>query len=445
LRPYAVAPDASVAARRVFAVVATSAGSYARGEEALALIAAAQRALASIGALDGSDIAAAADYATTLEYQALTEWRMGRIADLERSTAQGLALADRVLAARPGHLRALAARVFLKTLSAGKLLADMHYGEALQLTNESYADAQLSLQLDPANVDTRGRVARNRVIAANEYLELGRPRMAITAYRQHIEALSGGANGFAGNADQIIYSLGRIAVIEADLGDPAASAAALEEAKKAHDALSHLLRPDNARLIAADLDLNHALVGIALSSNDAGAALATAKASRAKILANDLSALSGGEVSLFVNADRDLGQAEFEAGDFAAADAAFTAGLHDLGDSQEVFNQRDRVRFTAWRAIVLAHLGQVAAAQELIGPALAAARQRNAHNHDAEDERLVFASLLYAQALVDAGHRNALLGEADGVIDALPREMREMRSTQVWRERIRRARRDSQA
>jgi hypothetical protein len=55
---------------------------------------------------------------------------------------------------------------------------------------------------------------------------------------------------------------------------------------------------------------------------------------------------------------------------------------------------------------------------------------------------LVFAEVLYAQALVDPAHRDALLGEADAAIGALPKEMRELRSTQEWSERIRDERRE---
>ncbi len=91
--------------------------------------------------------------------------------------------------------------------------------------------------------------------------------------------------------------------------------------------------------------------------------------------------------------------------------------------------------------MALAHMGQFPAAQALIGPELAAARIRNAHNRDAADERLVFASVLYAQALVDGSHRDALLGEAEAAVAALPKEMRELRSTQEWSERIREERR----
>ncbi len=440
LRPYAQAPNASVNARRVFGLVATSAGSYARGADAFPVLADAQRALASIGALDGSDTAAAADYAVSLEYQALADWRLGRIADLDTTTAQGLTLANRVLEARPGHLRALAARVFLKTLSAGKLLADMRYDQALARTNDAYADAQLSLQLDPANVDTRGRVARNRVIAANEYQGLGRPRLAITAYREHIAALRGGANGIAANGDQIVTSLGAIAYLETDLGEPASAAAPLKQARSLCEELGRLLGPTNGRTVVADAALNHALVGIALLGQDGAGALATAKGSRAKLLASDPSAMLADGAHFLAVSARDLGEADFLVGDLAGADAAFTAGIQELGDSPNYFDQLDRVRFTVWRTMTLAHQGQLAAARALIGPALAAARERNARNHDAEDERLVFAEVLYAQALIDPAHRDALLTEAEAVIAALPKEMRGLRSTGEWSARIRKER-----
>jgi hypothetical protein len=63
-------------------------------------------------------------------------------------------------------------------------------------------------------------------------------------------------------------------------------------------------------------------------------------------------------------------------------------------------------------------------------------RARFARNHDDAQQRLDYASALYALALTDGVHRSALLNQASTIIAALPAEMRSLKSTRMWINRV---------
>ncbi len=438
LRPFAEAPNAGVSARRAYALVTTSAASYAHGEEALALYARARHVLASIGALDLSDIAAAADYTNNLSYQAIEYWRMGRTADVERTTAQGLALADRVLTERPGHMVALMARMILRQLSSLPARVDMRVADSIALLEQAYVDGKLSMRLDPTNVDTRGRVTINRSVVSANYYDLGRPHAAITAIEESIAILRGAARSVADEGDELAKAIATKARYEADLGESAASEATLKEAIALRDELTRALHADNVRAIFAACSVDHARARLALLRDDPAAVPAIAEASVKRVRPLSLPGFYAQQRDFCLSDSyTDLGEANFELRDFAAAETAFDSGLQIEADSQEYGALRQRTRLAIWRSIALARLGRRADAERVIAPVLALERKRNLHNRDDQSERLIFASALYAQALVDPAHHDALLAEAEALLARLPKEMSALRSVQSWRDRIR--------
>ena len=89
------------------------------------------------------------------------------------------------------------------------------------------------------------------------------------------------------------------------------------------------------------------------------------------------------------------------------------------------------------QAIALSRLGQGSEARSLITPIVDWQRGRFARNHDDAQQRLDYASALYALSLSEpAPRRNELLRQAASIIAALPEEMRSLRSTQMWKDRI---------
>jgi hypothetical protein len=88
------------------------------------------------------------------------------------------------------------------------------------------------------------------------------------------------------------------------------------------------------------------------------------------------------------------------------------------------------------QSIAMSRLGESAEAGKLVGPLVDWQRARFARNHDDAQQRLDYASALYALALADASQRGKLLEQAAAIIAALPAEMRSLRSTRIWRDRI---------
>jgi tetratricopeptide (TPR) repeat protein len=437
LRPYAEVPNAGVSARRAYATVAMSAATYSGGEPALALFDSAKRTLASLGAQDVVDLPAAADYTVALAFEAAELWRMGRIADLERVATQGLDLAGRVLAQRPGHLIALGARMTLYQVTAIPPLIDMHVAQSLAIIDRASDDGELLLRLDPANVDTRDLVSTYRGTAASDLLALGRPRAAIAKLNEAIAvAKTAGTNRSLGDFDQI-GGLARRAFLESDLGDHASSDATLQEAESLLAAVRKGLPADNTLTIVAACTLDSVRARIALQRGEPALArkFATDILSRAPAVPGNGNAQRQLRLRL-IDGHAYLGQAEFQLGNFPAAETAFALSAKLNAPNTDFGSVNFQKRITVWRSMALVRLGRPADAAALLAPLLAEARERNARNFDDQSERLAFATALYAQALVDPAHRAALLDEALRLIDKLPPEMRGLRSTQQWRERI---------
>jgi hypothetical protein len=91
---------------------------------------------------------------------------------------------------------------------------------------------------------------------------------------------------------------------------------------------------------------------------------------------------------------------------------------------------------TVMESIAMSGLGQSGEARLLVGPVVDWQRARFARNHDSAEQRLDYAGALYALALVDASQRGRQLDEAAAIIGALPAEMRSLKSTRIWQDRI---------
>jgi hypothetical protein len=84
----------------------------------------------------------------------------------------------------------------------------------------------------------------------------------------------------------------------------------------------------------------------------------------------------------------------------------------------------------------MSRLGQTAEARGLVYPIVEWQRARFARNHDDARQRLDYASALYALALADSAHRSELLKQAASIIAALPAEMRSLKSSLMWMDRV---------
>jgi hypothetical protein len=439
LRPYAEAKSASVSARRAYAFVAASAASYQSGDTSLAMSGRAKQALASIGALDLSDLPAAADYSIVLAFEALELQRQSRFAEVRRVAAETVALASKVLEQRPGHLVALQARVFGYAMSGLLAATDLRIGAALRLGLQAEADGVALLRLDPTNRDARGRVAIVERGAANEAFALGQPRLALAISRRAVETLTSDAQHSSGGVEDIIGQLGYRARLEADLGDRASSEATLQAAGREREALLLTAPPGSFRVIGAACVLDGARGDVDLLQGDAAAARAVLAplVEQLRSFKTDAPYVERERRQCLTGRSLALANAQYTLGDDAAAERTAAAALAVAMTREDPDARRMQARLAAAQAMALARLGRIDDAARAVAPAVKLQRELHARNHDDAEQRLELASTLYAQALADKARHDALLREAAGIIAALPTEMQALHSVGLWRDRLR--------
>jgi hypothetical protein len=438
LRSYVDAPNPSVAVRRAYGQVAMSVGSYESGEKkALALFARSKQALESIGALSLKDLPASADYATVLGLEAIELWRLGRIDELRKVSDQGMQLANEIIAQRPGHIVALQARATLNALSSSPAHEDLRISDSVAFLKRALEDSLLLLRLDPANVDTRGSAATDASIMAGDYEELGQPRAALRAEQQSLEILLATGHGAADHGDRVLARYAGIARLNADLGERAASDAAIKAGELALIAATASMGAESFKTLTAKCSLANARARIALLSGDSEQAVAFAEPTLASGLTlSEQLGHFGGKSACVSTAALTLSYAQLALGNYGAAKTAAASAVPVAGKENDWVSRNFHAALIVAQAIATSRLGQTSEARALVTPIVERQRARFARNHDDAQQRLDYASALYALALTDPAHRSEMLRQASSIIAALPGEMQALKSTKMWRDRV---------
>ncbi len=128
LRPLAHKPDASRQVRQTYADILNMFSHSQPKDVGVATCEEALRILAGLGALDLSNLNAAAAYADTADSQARHLMSLGRIDEAQKLEHEVYDLTEKVLAQRPGDLRSLADRFFAASLLSN--LADRRHDDA---------------------------------------------------------------------------------------------------------------------------------------------------------------------------------------------------------------------------------------------------------------------------------------------------------------------------
>jgi hypothetical protein len=136
------------------------------------------------------------------------------------------------------------------------------------------------------------------------------------------------------------------------------------------------------------------------------------------------------------NAALIIGNADLMLGNYAAAKAALASAVPVATVGDDWVSHNYRAALIVLQSIAMSRLGQTTEARALLSPVLDWQRARFARNHDDAQQRLDYASALYALALTDEAHRKELLSEASTIIAALPVELRSIKSTRMWIDRI---------
>jgi hypothetical protein len=144
----------------------------------------------------------------------------------------------------------------------------------------------------------------------------------------------------------------------------------------------------------------------------------------------------GGKSGCVSEAALTLSNAQLTLGNYEAANTAAASAVPVVKMENDWVSRNYHAALVVAQVIAMSRLGQTTEARALITPIVDWQRERFGRNHDDAQQRLDYASALYALALTDPARRGELLGQASGIIAALPGEMRSLKSTKMWQDRV---------
>jgi tetratricopeptide (TPR) repeat protein len=347
-------------------------------------------------------------------------------------------LSDAILARRPGHIVALQARSSLHLLGSSPAHESLRIGDSAELVKSALDDGLLLLRLDPANADERGQVSSDAAILSGDYEQLGRPRDARATLQKALEILLASRHAAEDHGDAVVARYAGIARIDADLGERGAGEATLKEAEPVLTRVTAALGQDSFKTATAKCSLANAHARIALFNGDFKQAVDIARPVLDTSLTwKGLFGHVGSVIPCPSTAALIVGDADVMLGDYDAANTALGAAVPVAKTGNDWISRNYHASLVVLQSIAISRLGKTSEARALLSPVLEWQRARYARNHDDAQERLDYASALYALALTDSAHRNESLGQASAIIAALPAEMRSLKSTRRWEDRVR--------
>jgi hypothetical protein len=234
LRPLLAAPGTSRQAKILYADVLNFRSHQEPKEVAVATCEEARKVLVDLGALDFTDLNAASIYADTSDSQARHALALGRLDESERLTHEVYAIAEKVLAQRPGDFRSMRNRALAADL-LGELALRRHdhaaaaeYAARAELAGENY------VQFNPSDLSAWDYWIRGRTQVADVLLERGRVLDAIDALRATV-ALEKDPRLPSSLGPQLNFVWAQLAGLEARTGQRAAAERSLVDATRATD------------------------------------------------------------------------------------------------------------------------------------------------------------------------------------------------------------------
>ena len=444
LRPLAQAPGASVAARRAFV---ETLGRYGyeqtagnRFQDAILILTQSRQIAVDLGAKTLADIDMAADYAEAGAWLVGCLDGLGRDGEAQSVGDEVIAMADNVLEQRPGYRLALHAQQVVEGSLAGVAQDGLNPAGMQRYSSLDTRVSTTLLQLDPHNVVSLNNLGVAHQEMGDAFWAAGRLREAVASY---LKSLDDYAQATAGGASFVIiraYDMAITSYYQAQMGDAAGAQATIASGRPYAEKLRNTEPPGSIALIIVDNLLAASSAAAALERDDLPSAQRiawdTAKSLQA---ANASGAWQEGEkyISLYF-ALHVAGRAEYQLGNFAAAEQAERAALEARKHwpSEATSDQRQLDELSTWLALALARQGRLDEAAREIAPVVKFQRELAARNHGDQWQPVELARALYAQAMADRSQRAKLLQEAAGALDSVSPNLRLLHDVRAWRMRI---------
>jgi tetratricopeptide (TPR) repeat protein len=438
LRPLISEPGASRQLKQLYADTLNYLSHTQPKEQAVATCEEARAILVSLGALDLSDLNAASSYADTGDSQARHLLSLGRIAEAQKLEAEVYAMADKVLAQRPGDLHSLADRSWAAQL-LGRLANRQHdQAGAAEYAQRTAKAGEDEVRFNPSDVSSWQRWALGLGAIADGQVDRGEISAAIET-RRALLAMEDDPRRPSSLGPVVWFNWIALAILQTEVGDTAAATQSVKNFKRdVADLTSKFSDTDVRRKLLAtpEQSLNSTLQGIA---GDTQAALAGATAVVERIEAIDV---APGEVTGTALRNNILrtnlttsAQAAIRLRRYEKAETAARKLLAVPADpNSETDPQTRSSRARALLANAIAMQGRTEEAQEVLAPALAFYRDDAKAGASGTWFLCDYAYALYVSALTrsddaaKSAQRKADLDEAARIIDGVSPEAKRMAS-----------------
>jgi hypothetical protein len=442
LRPLMDAPQSSVAAKRAYVVIGSRIGFEEQAanhyEDAVRTEHAVMSAAADLGARDLKDLDMGAYYAEGCGWLVTALESLGRYAETRRTSEECLTVVEGVLERRPGHRLALHAEQNLTGILVAVATDELNPKEAQRAGLRSEQVSQTLFRLDPANVVTINNfaVAEGALWYANWADGRLHESMAYLARQLDLarRATVGGARFYrnlAGVTGTAIY-------VQATLGDEAGARATLAAMEPFLEKLRRS-EPGGSTLVSLLRDTHTMQQAYILLERDdfAGTRRSAGEVARElEVLAPQGDALKNQKLGLLQFTYDFKGEAEYLAGDFAAAERSEARALeaHKAMGLQATDDLRRDGAISTWLALAQARQGHNDEAAKAIAPVVKLERGLAAKNHGDAWVPFELAAALYVQALADSKQRAALLQESAALFNGLVPEIKALHDVRRWHE-----------
>jgi hypothetical protein len=454
LRPIVYAPGGSRRARQVYADTLNYLSHTVSSAKGVVLCDEARKVLVGLGALDLSDLDAAASYADIADSEAREVLHLGRIADAKKLELEVYGMTEKVLAQRPSDLHALSDRSFAAEFLASLEARQFNDTAAADYANRAALAGEDEVRFNPSDTGAWNRWGLGIQSVANRQIDRGEIAQAIATMRSLL-ALEQDKRRPASLGPELWYHWIPLALLQAETGDSAGAAQSLKNYARDKDELIASLGADDGRrqvMAHSDQGTNAAVERIEGQSQIAyvNAVAMIDRLESLKLASGDIPSLYFKNNLLGFNY-RSAALTAIRLGKYAQAEAIARRWM-SLPD--DPFSETDSRGPLSLAEAVLAQAdalqGRGDEAQKILEPALAYyQQQQQAGKHDT-NFRHDYAYALYVSALTytsvnDQPKREAALDQAATLIAGASAEAREMASMREVSDLIATARATKQA
>ena len=454
LQPLMAGPAPSISLRRAYGFALNYLGFTQlrdnQEEEAVKTLGAARDAYRSIDGLKLDDLPAAVAYAEASGWQMSALQQLGRYDEVRQVGEDAVRVTSQVLDKRPGNMSALRARGLIVGALESVEGLSLHMRKALALAEQETRDWEAIVKLDPSNQIAWNNLVGTRISEGFWLLGMGDVREALKRWNAGL-ALQKNVreSGMIGNV--LSLSAGYVAKLEADSGNRQAAEAALASNRRyVAMAISSLPQDSFGRSFVPEFlgyygypntGPGYGAYAIPYAEGDYETVRKEARAS-----ARRLEQIKNANPSQTLDKSRALelayrmaAFASYRLQDYAAADAEIKQALevHKAIPVRILWEELDAADQVVLAAMIAARLDRRDEARRMLGPVLTLHRGLYARkDNEWLGQRVLMARALYASALAGGGDEQAALSEAARLIDALPGEMKQLRSTALVRRDI---------